>query len=154
VKIMLADGHYWTEREGYQTLRLHPSRTPIPVRCCVLKATGLLFLLHFLFIGAPIPVSPFLFSTLFDGRKTASKFDLDVLARFISPDSLSLIKRLERVPLDKPLYASQSEDCVEYQYLLNIPDVDVSQFSFNIQCTDSFINPADSDIYPALPGRA
>ncbi|KAJ7780663.1 hypothetical protein DFH07DRAFT_765179 [Mycena maculata] len=129
VKIMLADGHYWTEREGYQTLCLHPSCTPIPARCCVLKATGLLFLLHFLFIGTPFPVSPFLFSTLFDGRKTTSKFDLNFLARFISPNTLSLIKRLEHVPLNKPLYTSQSEDCVEYQYLLNIPDIDPTMIS-------------------------
>lgn len=128
VKIIMADGHYWTERAGYQTLRLHPSRSAIPLRSCVLKATGFLFLLHFLFIGAPFPVSPFLFSTLFDGRKTASKFDLSFLSRLISADSLSFIKKIQSTPLDKPLYASQSEDCAEYQYLLNIPDVDVRLF--------------------------
>ncbi|KAJ7477801.1 hypothetical protein B0H11DRAFT_1916980 [Mycena galericulata] len=54
----------------------------------------------------------------------ASKFDLDFLAQFISANSLSLIKRIESVPLDKPLYTSQSDDCIEYQYLLNITDVD------------------------------
>jgi hypothetical protein len=112
------------------TLRLHPSRTAIPVRSCVFKATGFIFLLHFLFIGAPVPVSPFLFSTLFDGRRMASKFDFDFLVRFMSPSSLSSIKRIETVSLDKPLYASQSEDCIEYQYLLNITDVDVSSFTF------------------------
>ncbi|KAJ6526049.1 hypothetical protein B0H19DRAFT_1084657 [Mycena capillaripes] len=122
IKILLADGHYWTERETYQTLRLHPSRSPIP-------ATGCLFLLHFLFIGAPAPVSPFLFSTLFDGRRTASKFDIDFLARFISTGSLSLITKIASVPLDRPLYDSQSEDCVAYQYLLNIPDVDPTLIS-------------------------
>ncbi|KAJ7502142.1 hypothetical protein B0H11DRAFT_2224065 [Mycena galericulata] len=127
----MADGHYWTEREAYMTLRLHPSRTAIPLRSCVLKATGLLFLLHFLFIGAPIPNShvSFSFFTLFDGRRMASKFDLDFLAQFISANSLSLIKRIESVPLDKPLYTSQSDDCIEYQYLLNITDVDPTMIS-------------------------
>ncbi|KAJ6595455.1 hypothetical protein B0H10DRAFT_2232760 [Mycena sp. CBHHK59/15] len=118
VKIMMADGHYWTERETYQTLRLHPSHGPIPHRSCVLKATGFLFLLHFLFVGAPVPVSPFLLSTLFNGRIIASKFDHDFLARFLSPSSLSFIKKIVQVPLNKPLYASQSEHCMEYQYLV------------------------------------
>ncbi|KAF7372654.1 hypothetical protein MVEN_00128500 [Mycena venus] len=129
IKIIMADGHYWTERETYMTLRLHPSRTPIPTRSCVLKATGFLFLLHFLFVGVPIPASPFLFSTLFDGRQTASKFDLDFLARFISPESVSLIKRIGHIPLDQPLYTSQAEDCIEFQYLLNIPEVDPTMIS-------------------------
>ncbi|KAJ7809488.1 hypothetical protein B0H14DRAFT_3759726 [Mycena olivaceomarginata] len=129
LKIALADGHYWTEREAYMTLRLHPSRTPIPHRSCALKATGLLLLLHFLFIGAPLPASPFLLSTLFNGRQTASKFDLAFLAHFISADSLSLVKRIERVPLNCPVYTSQAEDSIEYQYLLNIPEVDPSMIA-------------------------
>ncbi|KAJ7483132.1 hypothetical protein B0H11DRAFT_2021178, partial [Mycena galericulata] len=95
VKIIMADGHYWSERAGYQTLRLHPSRTPIPARSCVLKATGFLFLLHFIFISAPIPASPFLFSTLFDGRKTAAKFDPTFLSRLICADLLSIVKKLQ-----------------------------------------------------------
>ncbi|KAJ6579756.1 hypothetical protein B0H10DRAFT_2235655 [Mycena sp. CBHHK59/15] len=110
--------------EGARTLIIRNS-----ARSCVLKATGLLFLLHFLFIGAPIPASPFLFSTLFDGRKTASKFDSEFLSRFVSPHSFSLIKRFESVPLEQPLYISQLEECVEYQYLVNIPDVDPSLIS-------------------------
>ncbi|KAJ7899116.1 hypothetical protein B0H14DRAFT_3423945 [Mycena olivaceomarginata] len=126
LKIALADGHYWTEREAYMTIRLHPSRTPIPHRSCALKATGLLLLLHFLFIGAPLPASPFLLSTLFNGRQTASKFDLAFLVRFISADSLSLVKRIEHVPLNHPVYTSQAEDSIEHQYLLNIPEVDPS----------------------------
>ncbi|KAJ7700694.1 hypothetical protein B0H17DRAFT_1128559 [Mycena rosella] len=129
VKIMLADGHYWAECGEYQTLRLHPSRNQIPIRSCVLKATGLLLLLHFLFIGAPFPVSPFLFSTLFDGRKTASKFDLDFLSRFISSGSLSIIKKIQSTPLDQPLYTSQSEECLVYQYLVNIPEFDPTLIS-------------------------
>ncbi|KAJ6528866.1 hypothetical protein B0H19DRAFT_1083208 [Mycena capillaripes] len=127
IKILLADRHFWTERETYQTLRLHPSRAPIPARSCVLKATGFVFLLHFLFIGAPLPVSPFLFSTIFDGRRTAAKFDIDFLTPFLSAGSLSFITKLGCIPLDKPLYASQCEDCIEYQYLLNIPEVDEEQ---------------------------
>ncbi|KAJ7017101.1 hypothetical protein C8F04DRAFT_1406216 [Mycena alexandri] len=129
IKILMADGHYWTEREGYQTLRLHPSRSPIPVRACVLKATGFLFLLHFIFIGAPYPASPLLFSTLFDGRQIASKFDVTFLSAFVSPHSLSLMKKIHRVPLDTRLYASQSSDCVEFQYMLNIPDFDPTMIS-------------------------
>ncbi|KAJ6461825.1 hypothetical protein C8R47DRAFT_1202348 [Mycena vitilis] len=127
VKILMADGHYWTERETYQTLRLHPSHGPIPVRACVLKATGLLFLLHFLFIGAPIPASPFLFSTLFDGRNTASKFDPEFLSRFISPSSMSFVRKLAQTLLHRPMYASQSNDCIEYQFMVNIPGFDVEQ---------------------------
>ncbi|KAJ7442385.1 hypothetical protein B0H11DRAFT_2348197 [Mycena galericulata] len=129
VQIMMSDGHYWTERGDYQTLRLHPSRDPIPVRSCILKATGFIFLLHFLYIGAPIQASPFLFSTLFNGRKSASKFDVEFLSRFLSPDSLSLIQNFESVPLDEPLYTSQSEECIAYQYLLNIPNVDPTLIS-------------------------
>ncbi|KAJ7917058.1 hypothetical protein B0H13DRAFT_1870591 [Mycena leptocephala] len=124
IKILMADGHYWTERETYLTLRLHPSCASIPVRSCVLKATGLLFLLHFLFIGDQVPASPFLFYTLFDGCKMASKFDRDFLAQFITPHSLSFISKIHGIPLDKPLYDSQAQECVEYQYLLNIPEVD------------------------------
>ncbi|KAJ7737937.1 hypothetical protein B0H16DRAFT_1761913 [Mycena metata] len=120
---------YWTEREAYQTPRLHPSRDPIPVGACVLKATGLLFLVHFIFIGAPYPASPFLFSTLFDGRKIASKFDLPFLTRFLSPHLLSLMKKIHEVPLDQCLYASQAADCVEYQYMVNIPDFDPTLIS-------------------------
>ncbi|KAJ6455611.1 hypothetical protein C8R47DRAFT_1250722 [Mycena vitilis] len=129
IKILMADGHYWTERETYKTLRLHPSHAPIPLRSCVLKASGFIFLLHFLFVGAPIPVSPFLLSTLFDGRNSASKFDHDFLARFISPSSLSLLKKIAATPLDQPMYASQSEDCIEYQYLVNIPGFDPTMIS-------------------------
>jgi hypothetical protein len=99
-----------------------------------LKAIGLLFLLHFLFIGAPVLASPFLFYTLFDGRKTASKFDRDFLAQFITPHSLSFISKIHGVPLDKPLYDSQAQECVEYQYLLNIPEVDVSIFYSPADC--------------------
>ncbi|KAK7034352.1 hypothetical protein R3P38DRAFT_3496866 [Favolaschia claudopus] len=89
------DGRFWTEREGCLTLRLHPSHTPY--RFCISKATGLILevlLLHFLFIGAPLPASPFLFLTLFDGRAIASKFDVDFLSTFISHTSLGLVKRI------------------------------------------------------------
>ncbi|KAJ7032113.1 hypothetical protein C8F04DRAFT_1235573 [Mycena alexandri] len=129
IKILLADSHFWTEREDYHVLRLHPSRTELPARACVLKATGFLFLLHFLFIGAPASVSPFIFSTLFDGRKTASKFDEEFLARFVSPRSLSLVTKIQQTPLTSPLYASSSESCVEYQFLVNIPDFDPTMVS-------------------------
>ncbi|KAK6984302.1 hypothetical protein R3P38DRAFT_3316325 [Favolaschia claudopus] len=129
LKILFADGRFWTEREGYLTLRLHPSCTPIPYRFCISKATGLIFLLHFLFIGAPLPASPFLFLTLFDGRAIASKFDVDFLSTFISHTSLGLIKRIVGGPLDAPLYSSQGEFCEEYQYLVNIPGLDPSMIS-------------------------
>ncbi|KAJ7756657.1 hypothetical protein B0H16DRAFT_1885917 [Mycena metata] len=124
LKILLADGRFWTQRESYKTLRLHPSRSGIPARACVLKATGLVLLLHFLFIGAPIPASPFLLSTILEGRSAASKFDPEFLRSFVSPGSLSLIKRLKQVPLNMPMYASASEECIEYQILVNIPDID------------------------------
>ncbi|KAJ6604997.1 hypothetical protein B0H10DRAFT_2195564, partial [Mycena sp. CBHHK59/15] len=148
VKIMMADGHYWTERETYQTLRLHPSHGPIPHRSCVLKATGFLFLLHFLFVGAPVPVSPFLLSTLFNGRIIASKFDHDFLARFLSPSSLSLIKKIVQVPLNKPLYASQSEHCMEYQYLPSMISVRRSEDEHDGVCTSiiSFVTLGTIDI--------
>ncbi|KAJ7161759.1 hypothetical protein C8R46DRAFT_1284188 [Mycena filopes] len=127
IKILLADQHFWTERETYHCLRLHPVRTGIPARACVLKASGLLFLLHFLFIGAPASVSPFLFSTLFDGRNTATKFDEEFLANFISPPSFAIIKKIAQTPLTSPLYVSTSD--LEYQYLVNIPDVDPTMIS-------------------------
>ncbi|KAJ7803845.1 hypothetical protein B0H14DRAFT_2612991 [Mycena olivaceomarginata] len=75
LKIALADGHYWTEREAYMTLCLHPSLTPIPHH------------------------------------------------------SLSLVKRIEHAPLNRPVYTSQAEDSIEYQYLLNIPEVDLSMIA-------------------------
>ncbi|KAJ6568477.1 hypothetical protein B0H19DRAFT_1256239 [Mycena capillaripes] len=83
----------------------------------------------FPFHRCPAPGVPFLFSTIFDGRRTAAKFDIDFLTPFSSAGSLSFITKIGRVPLDKPLYASQSEDCIEYQYLLNIPEVDPTLIS-------------------------
>jgi hypothetical protein len=141
---MMADGHYWTERESYLTLRFHPSRTPIPLRWCMLKAAGFLFLLHFIFIGAPIPASPFLFSTLFDGRQNASKFDVEFLSHFISAHLLSLIKRIARTALNMPLYTSRAEECIEYQFLVNIPEVDVSAPISNQVLSDKIIAPSPS----------
>ncbi|KAK6964733.1 hypothetical protein R3P38DRAFT_3338218 [Favolaschia claudopus] len=126
VKILLSDGRFWIEREGFLTLRLHPSRSPFPYRFCVAKATGLILLLHFLFIGAPLPVSPFLFHTLFNGRVSASKFDIDFLSRFMSPDSILFIKRIVGVSLDQPLYSAKPPYCEVYQYLVNIPEIDVA----------------------------
>ncbi|KAK6972024.1 hypothetical protein R3P38DRAFT_3336161 [Favolaschia claudopus] len=124
VQILLSDGMYWMERELHLTLRLHPSRTAIPARSCMLRATGFIFLLHFLFIGAPIRASPFLFSTIFDGRQTASKFDLDFLTPFMTTSSLAIVRTLHSVPLNQPMYASQSANCVEFQFLLNISEMD------------------------------
>ncbi|KAK6988243.1 hypothetical protein R3P38DRAFT_3332081 [Favolaschia claudopus] len=129
VKILLSDGRFWIEREGFLTLRLHPSRSPFPYRFCVAKATGLILLLHFLFIGAPLPVSPFLFHTLFNGRVSASKFDIDFLSRFMSPDSILFIKRIVGVPLDQPLYSAQPPYCEVYHYLVNIPEIDPTLIS-------------------------
>ncbi|KAJ7511093.1 hypothetical protein B0H11DRAFT_2386636 [Mycena galericulata] len=129
VEIITADPFYWADCGQYKTLRLHPSLSPIPRRAAVLKAAGLIFLLHYLNIGAPIPVSPFIFSTLFNGRQTASRFDLDFLTRFLSRESLTYIKRFHSTALDEPMYTSQSEDCVEYQYLINIPGLDPSLIS-------------------------
>ncbi|KAK6988566.1 hypothetical protein R3P38DRAFT_3443972, partial [Favolaschia claudopus] len=129
VKILLSDGRFWIEREGFLTLRLHPSRSPFPYRFCVAKATGLILLLHFLFIGAPLPVSPFLFHTLFNGRVSASKFDIDFLSRFMSPDSILFIKRIVGVSLDQPLYSAKPPYCEVYQYLVNIPEIDPTLIS-------------------------
>ncbi|KAK6971933.1 hypothetical protein R3P38DRAFT_3494330 [Favolaschia claudopus] len=129
VKILLSDGRFWIEREGFLTLRLHPSRSPFPYRFCVAKATGLILLLHFLFIGAPLPVSPFLFHTLFNGRASASKFDIDFLSRFMSPDSILFIKRIVGVPLDQPLYSAKPPYCEVYHYLVNIPEIDPTLIS-------------------------
>ncbi|KAK7034331.1 hypothetical protein R3P38DRAFT_2617309 [Favolaschia claudopus] len=121
VQILLSDGMYWMERELHLTLHLHPSLT---ARSCMLRATGFIFLLHFLFIGAPIRASPFLFSTIFDGRQTASKFDLDFLTPFMTTSSLAIVRALHSVPLKQPMYASQSANCVEFQFLLNISEMD------------------------------
>lgn len=130
IQVLMSDGLYWTDCGNYKIIRLHPSLSPIPRRSSVFKAAGLLFLLRFLHVGAPIPVSPFFFSTLFDGRQTASRFDLDFLSRFISRDSLAHIKRFHSTPLDSPLYTEQTEECVPYQFLLNIAGIDVRSFLF------------------------
>ncbi|KAJ7433784.1 hypothetical protein FB451DRAFT_1572293 [Mycena latifolia] len=106
--IILSDGMYWTD--------------------CG-EAAGLLMLLHMLHIGPPIGVSPFLFLNLFNGRQTASRFDVDLLTRFISHDSLALVKRFHSTALKDRFYASQDEMCVEYQFLVNIPGVDPSLIS-------------------------
>ncbi|KAJ7136323.1 hypothetical protein C8R43DRAFT_1132481 [Mycena crocata] len=129
VQILTADPLYWTDCGDYKALRLHPSFSPIPRRSAFLKATGLILLLHYLHIGAPYPVSPFIFSTLFDGRRTATRFDFEFLARFISRDSLAQIKSFHSIPLDAPLYQAATADCVEYQYLINIPGIDPSLIS-------------------------
>ncbi|KAJ7730006.1 hypothetical protein DFH07DRAFT_781773 [Mycena maculata] len=129
VAIVMADALYWTDCDKYKTLHLHPSLSPVLRRSSFLKAVGLIFLLHFLHVGAPIPASPFMFSALFNGRQTACRFDLDFLTRFISRDSLAYIKKFHSTAADKPLYTSQDEDCAEYQYLLNIPGFDPSLIS-------------------------
>ncbi|KAJ7934646.1 hypothetical protein B0H13DRAFT_1854947 [Mycena leptocephala] len=46
------------------------------------------------------------------------------LLMFIPRHSLSYIKTFHSTPLEKPLYISQSEECIEYQFLLNIPGMD------------------------------
>ncbi|KAK6984525.1 hypothetical protein R3P38DRAFT_3452457, partial [Favolaschia claudopus] len=122
VKMLLSDGHYWVEHEGHLTLRLHPSRAAIPSRACTLRATGFIFFLHFVFIGAPIPVSPFLFSTIFDGRPTATKFDLEFLTRFMTLPSLETVKSFHRVPLTDRLYFSPTDK--RFQILINMPEMD------------------------------
>ncbi|KAK7059578.1 hypothetical protein R3P38DRAFT_2496194, partial [Favolaschia claudopus] len=121
VKILLDDPAFWTECGDFKTLCLHPSVSPFPRRSAIFKATGLLLLLHYVHIGAPTSVSPFLLYTVFSGRKTASRFDLEFLARFVSPPILRYIRNLHFKALDQPLYASQLLDCEEYQYLINIP---------------------------------
>ncbi|KAK6971565.1 hypothetical protein R3P38DRAFT_3336704 [Favolaschia claudopus] len=83
VKILLSDGRFWIEREGFLTLRLHP----------------------------------------------ASKFDIDFLSRFMSPDSILFIKRIVGVSLDQPLYSAKPPYCEVYQYLVNIPEIDPTLIS-------------------------
>ncbi|KAK6995577.1 hypothetical protein R3P38DRAFT_3407634 [Favolaschia claudopus] len=122
VRMLLSDGHYWVEHEGHLTLRLHPCRAAIPSRACTLRATGFILFLHFVFIGAPIPVSPFLFSTIFDGRPTATKFDLEFLTRFMTLPSLETVKSFHRVPLTDRLYSSPTDK--RFQILLNLPEMD------------------------------
>ncbi|KAJ6507596.1 hypothetical protein DFH09DRAFT_1334465 [Mycena vulgaris] len=129
VEILISNELYWTDCGEYKTLRLHPSLSPIPRRSPFLKASGLLLLFHFLYIGAPDCVSPFLFSTLFNGRQTASRFDLDFLTRFISHESLDTIKGFHSTPLKDRLYESQDSECTEYQFLVNIPGMDPSLIS-------------------------
>ncbi|KAJ6562720.1 hypothetical protein DFH09DRAFT_1082679 [Mycena vulgaris] len=129
VEILISNELYWTDCGEYKTLRLHPSLSPIPRRSPFLKASGLLLLFHFLYIGAPDCVSPFLFSTLFNGRQTASRFDLDFLTRFISHESLGTIKGFHSTPLKDRLYESQDSECTEYQFLVNIPGMDPSLIS-------------------------
>ncbi|KAK6981520.1 hypothetical protein R3P38DRAFT_3333752 [Favolaschia claudopus] len=98
VKILLSDGRFWIEREGFLTLP--PSSFP-----------------------------PFLFHTLFNGRVSASKFDIDFLSRFMSPDSILFIKRIVGVSLDQPLYSAKPPYCEVYQYLVNIPEIDPTLIS-------------------------
>ncbi|KAK6997310.1 hypothetical protein R3P38DRAFT_3328629 [Favolaschia claudopus] len=126
VDMLLADGLYWTERENHLTLRLHPSHTAIPLRSCMLRATGFLFLLHFIFIGPPIPVSPFLFSTIFGGRCAATKFDIEFLLRFMSPASVKTVKSFHGVPLDQPLFSLDGGGDIKFHFLVNLPEVDTT----------------------------
>ncbi|KAK6966848.1 hypothetical protein R3P38DRAFT_2590165 [Favolaschia claudopus] len=126
VNMLLADGLYWTERENHLTLRLHPSHTAIPLRSCMLRATGFLFLLHFIFIGPPIPVSPFLFSTIFGGRCAATKFDVEFLLRFMSPASVKTVKSFHGVPLDQPLFSLDGGGDIKFHFLVNLPEFDTT----------------------------
>ncbi|KAJ7181958.1 hypothetical protein C8R46DRAFT_1313688 [Mycena filopes] len=59
----------------------------------------------------------------------ASKFDYHFLSNFVPSAVLSLIKKIAQTPLTSPLYVSTSEDCVEYQFLVNIPDIDPTMIS-------------------------
>jgi hypothetical protein len=150
IEILLADGQFWTDVGEYKTLALHPSHRAFPHRSCILKATGLVFLLHYIFIGAPIPVSPFLFSTMFDGREATCRYDLEFLSRFIPSSSLDIISQIHSSPLKDPLYMSQGPLCVKFQYLLNI--VGAWIYLFFDECSHMVAN--SSFIFPPLPGRA
>ncbi|KAJ7027734.1 hypothetical protein C8F04DRAFT_1399383 [Mycena alexandri] len=129
LEIVVADKLHWTDCGEYKTIRLHPSISAIPRRSAVLKGAGLILLLHYLHVGAPFYVSPFLLWTIFNGRQTASRFDLEFLTRFISRDTLAYIERFHSTPLNVPMYAEQTPECVEYQYLLNIPSMDPTLIS-------------------------
>ncbi|KAK7016519.1 hypothetical protein R3P38DRAFT_3361270 [Favolaschia claudopus] len=116
--------------------RIYSSRTSDPLTSAVGKGPRnetVALAVRMLLADAPLPVSPFLFSTMFDGRHTAAKFDLEFLTRFMSPDSLKIVELFHYVPLDNPLYTLEEGGDLGYHCLLNLPETDVSLVVF---CSD------------------
>ncbi|KAI0682182.1 hypothetical protein BC835DRAFT_1311621 [Cytidiella melzeri] len=74
LQILLSDGSLWQSREGYMAPNWHLSSTPIPYRVILFRAAGTLLMLHLVWVGAPLPVSPFLPLLLLDGP---ASFDFD-----------------------------------------------------------------------------
>ncbi|KAK6974643.1 hypothetical protein R3P38DRAFT_3481415 [Favolaschia claudopus] len=58
------------------------------------------------------------------GPRNETMFDLDFLTPFMTTSSLAIVRTLYSVPLNQPMYASQSANCVEFQFLLNISEMD------------------------------
>lgn len=96
--ILLSDKTQWTLREGYLVPNWHAASLPIPFRATLFRAAGTLIMLHFLWIGAPCPVSPYLVLMLFDGIKSFD-VDVDFVNNLISPTvSSSLAEWLSLPP--------------------------------------------------------
>lgn len=120
--VLLSDKTLWTLREGYLVPNWHATSLPIPFRTTLFRATGTLIMLHFLWIGAPCPVSPFLVLLLFDGVKSFDT-DIDFINNLISPTVSSSLTEWLSLP---PNQAFSEESCPLASILFDDVDANVS----------------------------
>ncbi|KAI0688355.1 hypothetical protein BC835DRAFT_1419206 [Cytidiella melzeri] len=83
LQILLSDDSLWQFREGYVTPNLHPSTDPITHCINLFQVAGTLIMLHFLWIGAPLPITPFLPLLLLD-RQASFNYDKSFINRHVS----------------------------------------------------------------------
>ena len=104
--ILLSDTTLWVSREGYLVPNWHSSVDPIPSRVSLFRAAGALMMLHFLWNGAPSPLSPFLALLVFDGIRSFNN-DASFLQKLITPTVLHSIAEWESLPSDEPYTPSK-----------------------------------------------
>lgn len=99
--ILLSDETIWTLREGYVVPNWHSSVCAIPRRVALLRVAGTLIMLHFLYNGAPTPISPFLALLLLDGVRSFGN-DPAFIEGLVSPTVSKCLVEWHELPLDEP----------------------------------------------------
>ena len=117
----------FVDRCGYQTLRLHASRDPIPRRTSFLRAAGTLAILHLILFGiGGRPVSPFLHLFLLGGRD-AFQLDMTFLSKTLSGEPLKAIEDWLLISPSDPLWTDPPHRSPMYNRFIN-SGMDVSTF--------------------------
>jgi hypothetical protein len=125
--IMFNHESCFIDRCGYQTLRLHASRDPIPRRILFLRAAGTLVILHLILFGVGgRPVSPFLHLYLLGGRD-AFQLDMTFLSTTLSGEPLRAIQDWLLLSPSDPLWTGLPHLSPMYNRFID-SGMDVSTF--------------------------